>query len=75
MKRPERMGQGSDQGCEGVGVGKIAEWGATRGEKRDPDRRVPDEPTLRPVRDLGDSASVPCLLPAPGLSPIRASPP
>ena len=36
------------------------------GKGKCPDRRVPDEPTLRPVRDLGVSASVPCLLPAPG---------
>jgi hypothetical protein len=45
-----------------------------RGKRKGPDRRVPDEPTLRPVRDLGVSASVPCLLPVPGLSPIRAQP-
>jgi hypothetical protein len=40
--------------------------GGKRRKGKGPDRRVPDEPTLRPVRDLGVSASVPCLLPAPG---------
>ncbi len=59
MKEAESPGQGWDKtrtsaGSEDPGKGK------------GPDRKVPDEPTLRPVRDLGVSASVPCLLPAPG---------
>jgi stage II sporulation protein D len=79
VKRVERPGQGwaktgrpngerrhrRDHGDRGVVKRKRTE--------KCPVRRVPDEPTLRLVRDLGGSASVPCLLPAPGFSPFRAS--
>jgi hypothetical protein len=70
MKGGERPGQGWDKCADPLGE---SEEGTSR-ERKGPDRRVPDEPTLRPVRDLGVSASVPCLLPVPGLSPIRAQP-
>ena len=71
MKGGERPGEGWDKCADPRGR---SEEGDIGGKGKGPDRRVPDEPTLRPVRDLGVSASVPCLLPVPGLSPIRAQP-
>lgn len=62
-------------GTAGRGVLWTSHAAETRRKRKCPARRVPDEPTLRLVRDLGGSASVPCLLPAPGFSPIRARAP
>src|SRR6476659_9531069 len=44
---------------------KSSDWNGASDMKKCPHRTVPDELTLRPVRDPGVSASVPCLPPSP----------